>query len=149
MFALILKTFLHGLIFALEMAALWYVLQVIGNWKILSKAGKPGWHSLVPVLNIYEEYEVCWKGKYGIFYSVMGFIVGMISALSDPDVTTVWTHISSVLSVFMFFLNIIESNKLSKCYGKGIFFTLGLLVFPRFFRMILGVGSSNYYGKDL
>ena len=76
-------------------------------------------------------------------------IVGMISAFSDPDVTTVWTHISSVLSVLMFFLNVIESNKLSRCYGKGIFFTLGLLVFPRFFRMILGVGSSRYYGKYL
>ena len=149
MFTLILKAFVHGLVFVLEMAALWYVLQVIGNWRILSKAGRPGWYSLIPVLNIYEEYEVCWDGKFGVFYSVMGMIVGLIAAFSDPDVTTFWTHLSSVLSVLMLFLNIIESNKLSKSYGKGIFFTLGLLVFPRFFRMILGVGSSRYYGKYL
>ena len=51
---------------AAKAAGIWYVLQVIGNWRILSKAGRPGWHCLVPFLNIWEEYDICWKGKYGL-----------------------------------------------------------------------------------
>ena len=44
----------------------WYVLQVIGDWKLFKKAGKKGWHSIMPILNIYDEYELCWKGSKGI-----------------------------------------------------------------------------------
>lgn len=143
----ILKFLIGTIKVAIEAAVLWYVLQAIGNWKILSKAGKPGWHCLVPVLNIYEEYDVCWKGKYGIYYTLMGMATGLISLFTDSDKTTPWTYVLTVLGILMFLLNLIESNKLSKSYGRGIFFTLGLLIFNRVFRIILGVSSWEYRGK--
>jgi len=132
---------------AAKAAGIWYVLQVIGNWRILSKAGRPGWHCLVPFLNIWEEYDICWKGKYGLMYTVSGIAVGLITTFADPNVTTTLDHIASVLGMFMFLLNLIQSNKLARSFGRGIFFTFGLLAFNRVFRIILGLGASRYYGK--
>ena len=30
----------------------WYVLQVVAYWKIFTKAGQPGWKSIIPVYNV-------------------------------------------------------------------------------------------------
>ena len=46
--------------------AVWYILQVIAYWKIFEKAGKPGWHSIIPVLNTYDQYDISWNGFIGI-----------------------------------------------------------------------------------
>lgn len=144
----ILKFLVTTISNAIKAAALWYILQVIGNWKILSKAGKPGWHCLVPILNIYEEYEVCWKGKYGVYYTLLSIAAGVISFFTSSDETTTWTYVLSAIGILMFFFNLIESNRLSKSYGRGIFFTLGLITFNRIFRIILGVSSWEYRGKN-
>ena len=73
--------------------------------------------------------------------------MGLITTFADPNVTTTLDHIASALGVFMFLLNLIQSNKLARSFGRGIFFTVGLLAFGRVFRVILGLGASRYYGK--
>ena len=35
-----------------------YVLSVIAMWKIFTKAGKPGWASLIPIYNIIVMYQI-------------------------------------------------------------------------------------------
>ena len=35
-----------------------YVLAVIAMWKIFTKAGKPGWASLIPIYNIVVMYQI-------------------------------------------------------------------------------------------
>ena len=34
---------------------------VIGRWCLFRKAGKPGWHSLIPLLSTYQEYEYTFR----------------------------------------------------------------------------------------
>ena len=46
------------------------ILTTIGRWCILRKAGKKDWHSLIPFLNIFQEYSVCWKGWFGLLAEV-------------------------------------------------------------------------------
>ena len=40
------------------------VLTVIAWWRLFSKAGQAGWKSVVPVLNVYTLYKICWKPVY-------------------------------------------------------------------------------------
>ena len=43
------------------------VLQIMAKWRVFTKAGKPGWASLVPVLaekTMFEIAGVPWKGFY-------------------------------------------------------------------------------------
>ena len=57
---------------------IWYILQVIADWKILSKAGQPGWLSFVPILNVYAEYELCWNGLFGVVQLLCALVSGIV-----------------------------------------------------------------------
>ena len=35
-----------------------YILVVIAMWKVFTKAGKPGWASLIPVYNMVLMYQI-------------------------------------------------------------------------------------------
>ena len=35
-------------------ALIFIILQLIGTWKMYKKAGIPGWHSIIPILNVYD-----------------------------------------------------------------------------------------------
>ena len=35
-----------------------YILVVIAMWKVFTKAGKPGWASLIPVYNMVVMYQI-------------------------------------------------------------------------------------------
>ena len=39
-------------------ALIMLIIMVIANWKIFTKAGKPGWASIVPFYNMYTLFEV-------------------------------------------------------------------------------------------
>ena len=65
-----------------------YVLQIIGWWKIFTKAGEAGWKSLIPLYNLYILYKIRWESKYFWYLlltvvasGVVGAIGGVIGAL--------------------------------------------------------------------
>ncbi len=51
---------------------IWYIIMVIANWKIFSKAGEAGWKSLIPILNYYIEFKISWKGSMFWIYADPG-----------------------------------------------------------------------------
>ena len=98
------------------------VVGIAAAWKIFTKAGKPGWHAIIPFLNMYDLFEICW-GK-GILFLLMLI----------PGVNLV---ISIILSV-----------KEAKSFGKGTGFAIGLIFLPFIFLLILAFGSAQYIGPD-
>ena len=38
----------------------YYIIKVIAHWRIFSKAGEPGWKSLIPIYNNYISYKIAW-----------------------------------------------------------------------------------------
>ena len=116
------------------------LLLVIGRWGILRKAGKKGWHSLIPLLNVYKEYSICWNGWLGVLADLcipVGLICNMVKLPS------VIYHILIVVSLL---ISIPESLKLAKAFGKGKFIgvLLAVPVLKELGRFILGVGKAKY-----
>ena len=116
------------------------VLLTIGRWRLLRKAGKPGWHSLIPFLNSYKEYSLCWKGWIGVAADLC--LLGAFSATS--------LHLGNFgyygLLAANFVLIFLESFKLAKAFGKGKLVGL-LLAIPalrEIGRFILGVSKAKY-----
>lgn len=114
--------------------------MLIGRWGILRKAGKKGWHSLIPYLNIYQEYSTCWIGWLGIaaaLCSNLGFVSNMLGL---PVI------VYFVLTGVKYLLYIPESLKLAKAFGKGTVFGILLVlpVFNQIGRFILGVSKAEY-----
>jgi hypothetical protein len=87
-------------------------------WKIFSKAGQPGWASIVPIYN----------------YIVWCKIVGRPA----------WWVLLLLICFPIFY--IILSIDLAKSFGKGVGFGIGLILLPFIFALILGFGSAQYQG---
>ena len=119
------------------------VLTLIGRWRIFRKAGKKGWHSLIPFLNVFQEYSVCWKGWIGLLAEVCSKGAFAFSMAGLPVVYY-------VLLGAGFLIGIPEGLKLAKAFGKGKVFgvLLALPVFKDICRFILGVGGAGYRSPE-
>lgn len=124
----------------------WYVFQAIADWKIFSKAGEPGWKSLIPIYNVFVEYDISWSGMMGLVYCVA---VLCANVLTSGQAVENWKLIAAcVLLIVALVLHIIQSLKLARSFGKGTGFGICLILFGPIARLVLGFGSARYIGKE-
>lgn len=128
-----------GLILALA----WYVFILVAGWKLFEKAGEPGWKSLIPIYSTYILYKISWKTSMFWVYLACIVVGGFMGASENSALLT----ISSLLSLVSFILMIIQTYKLSKAFGHGGGYTVGLLLLRPVFILILGFGSAEYKGN--
>lgn len=119
------------------LAVIWIILKVVAGWKIFSKAGQPGWASIVPFYNSYIEYKIYW-GNGWLF--LVPLVLGILGAV--PVIGTVLVILSAVIGI-------ITKYKQAVAFGQGIGFTIGLVLLNPIFCMILGFGSYEYMGIPL
>ncbi len=121
----------------------WYVLQVIAYWRIFTKAGQPGWKSIIPFYNTFIQYRITWDTTY--FWIWLVCILGMAFC---PTGSTVTSILETLFSLGAFIMSAISVYKLSFSFGHGIPFALGLFFLQPIFMLILGFGSSVYTGPQ-
>ncbi len=97
-----------------------FVLVVVGLWKMYEKAGRPGWAAIIPIYNIWVLLEII--GRPG------------------------WWLILLLIPIVNFVIWIIIAIDLARSFGHDILFALGLMFFPEVFYLILGFGGSEYRG---
>ena len=127
------------------LAIAWFVLQAIADWKIFTKAGEAGWKSLIPIYNVYVEYEICWTGLLGLVFVAASLVTGLIDTTNASTVVKVLVVVVWILAMI---LHLMQSIKLSKSFGKGVGFGLVLFFFGPIGRLILGFGSAQYIGPQ-
>ena len=98
------------------------VIAVVANWKIFTKAGKPGWAAIVPFYNLYTEFEI------------VGYNGWMFLLLLVPFVNIV--------------IEILLCVRLAKAFGQGTGFALGLIFLSPIFLLILAFGNYKYVGIE-
>ena len=96
------------------------VAVLAGMWKVFSKAGVPGWHSLIPILSTYDICKIALRDSVGLM---------------------------TVLCVFLPLVMIYPCIKMAKAFGKGTGFGIFLILLGPIARMVLGFGKSKYVGK--
>lgn len=96
------------------------VVTLIALWKVFTKAGQPGWASIVPIYNIYIMTVIAGKPAWWI---VLFFI-----------------PIANLIAA------IIVNIAMAERFGKGAGFGLGLAFLPMIFAPILAFGSAKYLG---
>ena len=96
------------------------VILIIANWKIFTKAGEPGWASIVPFYSQYILFKIAWGN--GLLFLLL------------------FVPLVNVVISFMVLY------KLCKSFGQGVGFFLGMLFLSPIFTMILGFGSAEYLG---
>jgi hypothetical protein len=94
------------------------LFSIIAYWTIFTKAGKPGWAAIIPIYN---------------------FIV-ILEIVGRPW----WWFLLMLIPVVNLVIMIIVIHRLSLSFGKGLGFTIGLILLPFIFLLILAFGSSVY-----
>jgi hypothetical protein len=105
-------------IFPLLIMGIVSLFLVASMWKVFTKAGEPGWASIVPIYNIIVLLKIAQKpGWWLVLMLIPGVnaIVGIILALS-----------------------------LAKSFGRGAGFGVGLAFLPMIFYPVLAFGDSRY-----
>ena len=123
----------------------WHILQAVADWKIFSKAGRPGILAFIPIVNIYVEYGICWSKCMGLIYLVCVCITSYVSGVQEPSSTL--TMVSGAASILALVLHIVQSIKLAKSFGKGVGYGILLILFGPLARLFLGLGDSRYIGR--
>jgi hypothetical protein len=94
------------------------VFYIACQWIIFTKAGKPGWAAIIPIYSTI------------VFLNIIGRSGWWILILFVPIVNLIF------LLIFV--------HELSKAFGHGIGFTLGLIFLSIIFIPILAFGGSKY-----
>ena len=96
------------------------VFYLAAGWRIYAKAGQPGWAIIIPVYNIYV----------------------MLKIVGRPW----WWLLLYLVPIVNLVIGIIVAVDLSRSFGKGVGFALGLIFLSFIFYPILGFGSARYVG---
>src|SRR5213080_3416643 len=96
------------------------LLLIVAMWKVFTKAGQPGWASIIPIYNLYIWCKIVGRPGWWIILMLIPFV--------------------------NFIIGIILCIDLAKSFGKGVGFGIGLILLGIIFFPILGFGSAQYQG---
>jgi hypothetical protein len=105
------------------------VFMIVSWWIVFKKAGQPGWAILIPIFNFLVILRVAEKPWWWVFAILLAIIpiVGPILFL------VVW---------------ILICNAISKNFGQGAGFTVGLVLLSVVFVPILAFGDYQWKGVE-
>lgn len=126
----------------------YYILRVIGTWRLFKKMDEPGWKSLIPIYNDYIFYKKVWNTNTFWIVLIIALVGGVASGLQQSDILPqVMGFIATFASFFSFIVNIMLMNNLRRSFGKGVGFLIGLILLGPIFLLILSFGSATYQGN--
>jgi hypothetical protein len=99
------------------------LLVIVAMWKVFTKAGRPGWASIIPIYNMYVWCKIV--GRPG------------------------WWVILMLIPLVNIVIGIIVCIDLAKSFGKGAGFGIGIALLGIIFLPILGFGSAQYQGPSV
>lgn len=97
------------------------VLMIVSVWKVFTKAGKPGWGSIIPIYNVILLVQIAGK--------------------------PVWWFILFFVPIANIVVLILVSIAIAKNFGKGGGFAVGLILLPIIFFPILAFSDAAYVGS--
>jgi len=119
-------------------------LKTLARWKIYEKAGVPVWKSLIPFYNVYQDFKLCWNAEWGLVYVITSGVLMILGFFGCFTVSTALTVVTGLLCCFLIVLYIIFCVKLSKAFGHGGGWAVGLFFLDTIFMLMIGLGKSQY-----
>lgn len=96
-----------------------FVVMLIGYWKVFTKIGLPGWMGIVPFVNVYMIFKA--RGQH------------------EPVLWLILSLIPCVNIIAMWFL----ANDTAEMFGKELGWKLFLFLIPGISHLVLGLGSDQ------
>ncbi len=142
--SILLGIFLAYIGIILFIVLLVYVIQVVAYWGIFTKAGVPGWKALIPLYNVYVQYRISWTNPYMYWIYLVSFNLSNVLITQSGFLYSV----GSILGAIAFLVNLMAVLKLSRAFGHGVGYAIGLFFLGPIFMLIIGFGRSQYLGPQ-
>ena len=91
---------------------------IVATWKVYTKAGQPGWASLIPIYNAYIFLKIAKKPGWWLLLIII------------PGINVVFMLLALI--------------SVNESFGKSTGFLLGLIFLNPIFLLILGFDDSTY-----
>ena len=111
----------------------YFIASLIANYMLLGKIGRKKWPGLIPYVNDYFLFDSFWNNKVFAAWIVM-YILTVLCVKSNNHTLVI---IGMILSICNFILSIMLYSRISKAFGKGALYTLGLVIVYPVFAIIL------------
>ena len=95
------------------------ILMIASLWKLFTKAGKPGWASIIPIYNLIVMLQIVDKPLWLIILFFIPFV-------------------GSIMGILLCYW-------LAVAFGKGIGYTVGLIFLPFIFYPLLAFSKEAEY----
>ena len=116
-----------------------FIINVVGRWKLFSKAGEEGWKAIIPFYGTYTMYKLTWINWLFVVTYIIPFVLGAF----DSDQMGM---AGMLVSIAIFAFNVASNYMVSISYGKGIGYTIGLTFLYPIFLLMLAFGKAQYIG---
>lgn len=133
--------FFGGLIVGIRI--IYYIFYMFGAYRVFQKCGVAGWKAFIPVYNLYVQYGLTWQSFMAIVY----LVVAVINSYCTGADSTMLAMLGTVCGIASSLILLVGDINLSKSFGHGVPFGLGLFFLQPVFIMILGFGADTYIGN--
>ena len=137
--------FLGGMYLMIAFA--WWLLQIIANWRIFTKAGEAGWKSIIPIYGDYISYKIAWQPAYFWLTLVLGIVSSCLQGTLETNDSLMISMSIVLIKIILAIISIMYSVKLARAFGRGTGFAIGLIFLQPIFMLILGLAMTDIMGQ--
>jgi len=119
-----------------------WIMIVMAQCFMYKKANKAWWAVLVPIYNYIVLLQIVKRPWWWIFLSLLPVVFGFGNFLSIPEI--IWSTFTFFAGVVGVTFSVLVVHRLAKSFGKGKWFTAGLVFLPFIFYPILAWGELKY-----
>lgn len=110
------------------------IIAVICTWRLFDKANLGGWRSIIPIYNV---YTYCKMIKLNFWLIILSFILLFIPI------------IGIVAAIYLIYVLFAFNFRLSRAFGHGFLFGLGLIFLNPIFMLILAFSGDKYTPNNI
>ena len=120
------------------------VLTVVSRILLFRKAGRSGWLAVIPVVSMFTEFNLCWKGGVMVLQALLVAVAAGCAATGEETAMIIGAVALGLAAI----VHLMESLKLAKAFGRGTGYGVFLFLFGRLGRIFLGLGDAQYVRRD-
>ncbi len=124
------------------------VFLIASMWKVFSKAGQPGWAAIIPIYNAIVFFRVIGRPAWWLLVYIGVTVIYVYGIRMAVTGNSAGGLLSLVGAIALLVLCIIDYHRLSKSFGKGAGFTVGLILLSFIFLPILAFSNARYMGPN-
>lgn len=129
----------------LAFMSIFIILELVGKWQVFRKMGIAPWKCLIPYYSTYVAYRAVWSVQFFWAWLVLELASSFLPSPFALELRFLVRLIAFVVLVLLTVCNVLFCYQLSRAFGEGIAFTVGLFLITWIFYLILGFSSRMQF----